>query len=404
VAFALLGVVLTNACNLTCEYCCVSKSAGRHLSWPALRASLEVLLANAGENPQVTFTGGEPLVRFATLSRAVLHVERTLGAGRVRWRIITNGLLLDARVLSFLDAHGFFVNLSFDGVPGAQALRGPGTFERLDHLLCVLSREHPTLFEERLKVCLTLSPDTMFWLGDSIRYFLRRRIHTFTISPVTAPASWELARIAELDRAFDDVSAVLLDHYERAGQVPFLLFRKAAPDVQRQESEWTCDIAERRQFVVDVDGDCYRCLPAAVSYRNNASPVLQAAGAALNLGPAYAPGFGAKLGMLADAARATAVFRNTGLRYSSYMRCADCSFNLRCRICPLAGLCIPGWDSAFRVPDFLCAFQQVSLAHRDRFPCQPTARDFLSGRVSLFEFERSMTRARRPTAEVGESR
>jgi len=50
----------------------------------------------------------------------------------------------------------------------------------------------------------------------------------------------------------------------------------------------------------------------------------------------------------------------------------------RCVACPLAAACDPGCTDARRVSDFVCAFNRVSLAHRDRFPCQPDIFDILS--------------------------
>jgi hypothetical protein len=74
-------------------------------------------------------------------------------------------------------------------------------------------------------------------------------------------------------------------------------------------------------------------------------------------------------------------------RHSSYRRCADCEYLGRCRICPLANAHETSRGDPDRVPDFLCAFNQVSLAHRDRFPCQPSDHDLLSGMVPLPSLE-----------------
>src|SRR5512140_3993348 len=118
-----ISVVLTSACNLRCRYCCLERGSARVLDWDALRGSREVLLPLCQERIDVTFTGGEPLLAAPTLRRAVSYIEQRIDCSRIQWRVLTNGLLLDRDTLSFLDAHGFIVNLSFDGVPAAHAQR-----------------------------------------------------------------------------------------------------------------------------------------------------------------------------------------------------------------------------------------------------------------------------------------
>lgn len=390
-----LGVVLTDACNLRCGYCRVSQGSRKQVAWRALRASLDALLQSAGGKIEVTFTGGEPLLAFATLRRTVSFVEQRIGAGRVRWRLLTNGLLLDDASLSFLGAHRFIINLSFDGVPAAQALRGPATYARLDRLLTHLHDAYGELFRERLKVCLTLSPTTIPYLSDSVRYFIQRHVKAFSISPVTGAVKWEPSGMDALERQFDAVSATLRRHYECTGEVPLALFRKPAFEVAPVPSEWICLVAEGKSPTLDSDGNTYACLLATSAYQPAPAPVLRPAVEALRLGPAYAPDFLDRVAAMGDAAMASGAFQHPERRYSSYRKCADCEFLGRCRICPLASASVPGWDDRYRVSDFLCAFNQVAFTHRDRFPCQPTAHDFLSGMVPLSAFPRK--RSAEPT-------
>lgn len=379
----LVGIVLTDACNLRCKYCRLAQKGRRRVRWPALRSSLDALLRTAAGKIEVTFTGGEPLLAFATLRRAVLHVEQKIGARRVQWRVLTNGLLLDDEVLPFLDAHRFLVNLSFDGVPAAQVLRGRTTYRRLESLLEILREKYQGLFRERLKICLTLSPATIPHLAASVGYFIEKGVKTFAIGPVSGAVEWQPHRIDELERQFANVSATVLHHYERTGEVPLLLFRKPASAIEAERSEWICRVAEGKSVTIDVDGNAYACLPATTTYQPDPAPVMRPAVEALRLGPASAPEFEERLAMIRDAARAAGAFQHPERRYSSYRKCADCEFLGRCRICPLACASVPGWDDMHRVSDFVCAFNQISLAHRDRFPCQPTADDFLSGKVPL---------------------
>jgi len=146
------------------------------------------------ENPrvEVLFLGGEPLLEFPLIRRAVEHVRATRAPGKtVSFSIVTNGTLLGRGEAEFLAAHDFETHLSFDGVPAAQALRGPRTFPVLDALVDRLARDHPRFARERLNVALTLTPATVRHLSASIAYFLRKGVARISVSPtVTHDPDW----------------------------------------------------------------------------------------------------------------------------------------------------------------------------------------------------------------------
>ena len=62
------------------------------------------------------------------------------------------------------------------------------------------------------------------------------------------------------------------------------------------------------------------------------------------------------------------IFDDKQLKRSSYGSCRDCRFLATCSVCPTAIGHIPGNADPHRVPDFLCAFNLVSLKHRALFP------------------------------------
>jgi sulfatase maturation enzyme AslB (radical SAM superfamily) len=391
--------VLTQQCNLRCRYCRLPTGRRHHVSWDVLRASIDALLPTAAESIEVTFTGGEPLLAFATLRRAVAHIEKSVGRNRVRWRVLTNGLLLDDEALSFLDGHDFLVNLSFDGTPAAQAHRGAATYARLDCLLGRLPQAYTALFCNRLLVCVTVSPTTLPDLSASVRSLIGRGIASFSISPVVDDLDWEWSRIAEIECEFEKVSGALRHHYESTGEVPLVSFRKPASEPEPSSSEWNCLVAEGQTPTIDVDGRTYGCLRATTTYQPRPSAVLRGAVEALRLGAADAAGFQENLAALPGRAIASGAYRHRDRWHSSGRRCADCEFINRCHVCPLACASVAGWRDMYRVSDFFCAFNLVASGHRDRFPCQPTADDFLSGRVALSGFS-SSTQVKRPARSL----
>ena len=85
--------VLTNACNLKCDFCFQDKRPKeknmKAIDWNALTDQLP-------EYARVTFTGGEPLL-FKQFKEVFEHVARKHDCN-----VITNGMLLTEEVIDFM--------------------------------------------------------------------------------------------------------------------------------------------------------------------------------------------------------------------------------------------------------------------------------------------------------------
>jgi sulfatase maturation enzyme AslB (radical SAM superfamily) len=221
-----LEVVLTSQCNLRCGYCYQTAKKSRSMDWSTLRAGLDRLLASTARSVTVAFIGGEPLLEFPLIERAVAYLNEMRRPDlQVHLSVITNGTLLNDVHGEFFAANDFELQLSFDGVPEAQDLRGRGTFHQLDRLVDRLRQAHPDYFAHRVRVATTLTPQTIGWFPDSIAYFCAKDIRDIVISPEFTATAWHTERIAELDRAFARVFETIVDHYHRTGHVPLEAWR-----------------------------------------------------------------------------------------------------------------------------------------------------------------------------------
>jgi MoaA/NifB/PqqE/SkfB family radical SAM enzyme len=346
------------------------------MPWEVIQRTLHEVLPQCERRVDCTFTGGEPLLAMPMLRRAVEEGEALAARSgrRIRWKLLTNGVLLDDAVLDFLEAHEFSINLSFDGVEAAQQARGHGTFESLDRLLDRISREYALLWQGRLQVSMTLTPDNLPALSETVQYFLDKRLRKINMAPAMGRSgcAWALERIGELDAQFTRVSALMRRHVEQTGLAPLLIYRKFAPPRPAPRPLWMCLAYQVNGLTIDVDGSAYTCVLATSSYRRSPSDGLDRAVRALEVGRVGPGELGARRAALGRAIRRAGVFQHPEQRYSGYRRCQDCENIGRCQVCPIAAATEPGWADPRRVPDFLCAYNQVSIAHRDRFPCQPT--------------------------------
>jgi uncharacterized protein len=78
-----------------------------------------MFLAEGATTAEVTFTGGEALLRFRDLRSIVSHVRKTAKERGIACQLIlkTNGTILSPRIIDFLVEGSWRVVVSIDGTP-----------------------------------------------------------------------------------------------------------------------------------------------------------------------------------------------------------------------------------------------------------------------------------------------
>ncbi len=387
-------MVLTTACNLRCSYCYQAarpgKSAGPgapggRMEWSTLRAALDLALSSPERQVNLTFSGGEPLLADDLLRRAVAHVTANRPPGRlVRYTLITNGLLLTEDLAAFLADHDFELQLSFDGVRPAQEQRASGTFDALDQLLGRLRDWQPQFYRRHLKVAMTIIPPTIPYLADSVDYFLAKEVPRITMYPTVTPyPGWRGDFRPALAEQFARIFTSSLGYFERTGQIPVVIFRRAEEKEPAQEEPDAspegpgCGFPEGATLAVDVDGQVRGCLAVLDSVQNFPPDSLLGRVAGLGPGDVREPCFWERVEAFCRAARQNDLFGHLEDRYSRYGRCRDCSYRDACQTCPVATGYLEGNRDPRRVPALHCAFQKAALSYRERFPVRPAVAHLL---------------------------
>ena len=379
-----MTVVLTAACNLRCSYCYQNAKHSSQMEWATLKAAIKLLRGSRRRKAELVFYGGEPLLEFALIRRAVRRLERRPPRkARVDYAIITNGMLLGAEQIDFLDRHRFGIQLSFDGVPEAQALRGPGSFDRIDSTLKYLGRHHPRILEDKLRVAITVLPDTACHLADSFEYLVDRGVRDIVLSPLsTHDPDWSPGRIEKLDADIFQLYRSSLQHHRRTGRVPVRSFRRGRSGSTKRDPgkpRAMCGVGRAEHLTVDVDGEVHGCATFAGSYQEFPGDSLLGRLEALSLGSVRSEGIADAVAAYPGEVRRAEIFSNKQDKFSSYGKCRDCRFLDTCRICPTSIGHIEGNFDPRRVPDFYCAFTLVMNGYRMCFPRQTDAVDVMTG-------------------------
>jgi uncharacterized protein len=107
---------LTNECNLSCRYCVIKKEK-QTLSFKYAKKILNVLLNNNKKEISLIFSGGEPLLKIDLIKKIIFYIEKKgkNNGKNINYRIITNGTIINSKIISFIKKHNIEVVFSIDG-------------------------------------------------------------------------------------------------------------------------------------------------------------------------------------------------------------------------------------------------------------------------------------------------
>lgn len=120
-----LFVNICRNCNLQCNYCydkeCKEQEEKRRMSPETAHSGIDFLLSQAkpGEAYVVIFAGGEPLLNFPVLASTAEYARKRcqeLGVA-LKLRVLSNGTVMDDKILKLLIDYDIFLQISLDGPP-----------------------------------------------------------------------------------------------------------------------------------------------------------------------------------------------------------------------------------------------------------------------------------------------
>jgi MoaA/NifB/PqqE/SkfB family radical SAM enzyme len=133
-----LKLAVNSDCQLRCDYCFIDKELDEVLPADCAEKAIDLALRSPGRSKRLLIYGGEPLLHFAVVERAVLHARasaRALGK-RLSIAVATNAATAHRGRLEFLRDQGCQLAVSVDGAGSAhdrfrRYRDGRGSFETL---------------------------------------------------------------------------------------------------------------------------------------------------------------------------------------------------------------------------------------------------------------------------------
>ncbi len=364
-----MTLLLSGRCNLSCAYCYQNGRRTRaRLPWEAARAALDLLLERGTPPLVVEFSGGEPLLEPDLFVRCLEYAEFRRPPGTtIRYVLTTNGTLLTREIQAFLARHHVVLQLSFDGLPPVQKLRGRGTFGRLEVTLDVLRADHGAYAGRFLRVQSVLAPGTIGHMAEGARYFMAKGVPVAFQPAVGLVGGWNET---EPDLLEEQVSQIVRDgvrHWKARHAVPVLFLLGPAPEAGRGPGGgFLCGAGVGKGLCVDSGGHAWTCPLFASSLQKLPALASPVSGAA-DLGDVRDAGLWDRLSETRQRTRGLRALTRRRDKYSSYGACGRCEFLEECFVCPAAATHAPGNVDPDRIPDFHCAFNRATARARREF-------------------------------------
>ncbi len=151
-----LTILASSACNLNCKYCYAVEGS---FNYPSSNMPIEIanrtinyFLSKYDGVERIMFFGGEALLNIDVIEFVVKKFESLVISGEVEnephYSLVTNGTILNDRILNIIKEYNFGVSVSIDGDKNINdSLRiyknGKGTFNTIIKNLKVLSENLP---------------------------------------------------------------------------------------------------------------------------------------------------------------------------------------------------------------------------------------------------------------------
>ncbi|MCL1790268.1 MAG: radical SAM protein [Peptococcaceae bacterium] len=255
---------LTNACNLSCEYCVQPKGlhgARNSMTPETAQKAMDLILSDPANAVGIGFYGGEPLLcRDLMMDTIAYSQSKNIGGKRVHFKLTTNGTLLDEAFLDSAKREGILISISLDGHQEAhdrnrKTHKGQGSFETLRPILPKLLRQNPYTV-----AMMTVAPNTASLLYESVA-----EIYSLGFMNIVCNtdylAQWQERDLAELKHQYTKIADL---YYEMTTSEKKFFFSPFDSKIDshinhREYCRERCKLGYE-QISVAMDGTLYPCL------------------------------------------------------------------------------------------------------------------------------------------------
>lgn len=244
---------LTEKCNMNCKYCYENtnrdtKGLRRELDLKTADKIISFIICNDCE--RVVFHGGEPLLNFNILEY-ITH-ELVSVCPDVRLSLTTNGTIWDERIENYFKKYKrnyqYGLSVSLDGDEYVHNLNRifcdkKGTFTTVINTIKELN-----YIIEGVRARITISPDTVEYLGESVSFILSLGVKTVSHAYDVYDARWDDKLI---NIAYEQTIEIIKAYSDEKN-----LYISLIDELRERKPLARCGLA----YNIDVCGEIYPCI------------------------------------------------------------------------------------------------------------------------------------------------
>ena len=249
---------LTADCNLACRYCYETHSR-RHMTEETAKKAVDLAFSFGHKKNGFSLFGGEPLLErplVETICRYAVQKAKETDT-EVRFKMTTNGTLLDEPFLRFANEHGLDIALSHDGLlQDVQRVTRDGrpTAARLEPIIDLLLSYQPNAVAMQ-----TVMPSTVEKTAESVEWLYRRGFSRVnTAIDYRKEAGWDDESMAVLRTQYARIADLCEAHFDDARPLQYLNFLSKIAAYLNDRPCLECKLGMRQPSVAP-DGAIYPC-------------------------------------------------------------------------------------------------------------------------------------------------
>ncbi len=170
-----IQIMVTRRCHLRCSYCPIVKR-DQDTNVKNIKGAIDLLFTSSKHDLRLDFTGGEPLLRFDLIKKAVSYARQMARrhSKNISFYMVSNLISLTDETADFLASERFFIELSLDGEQHFHNLYKVG-FEKHLNPYEATTRQLGKIFSRNIAHCaiMVVSPKTVHGLCDNFFHLTR---------------------------------------------------------------------------------------------------------------------------------------------------------------------------------------------------------------------------------------
>ncbi|MBQ1821013.1 MAG: radical SAM protein [Clostridia bacterium] len=249
---------LTADCNLACRYCYETHSRA-HMTEETAKKAVDLAFSFGHSKNGFSLFGGEPMLERGVIECICRYASEKAKAAEtaVRFKMTTNGMLLDESFLQFANAQNLEIALSHDGLlQDVQRVTRDGkpTMKRLEPIVDLLLEYQPNAVAMQ-----TVMPSTVDRMAESVQWLYERGFSRInTAIDYRVDAGWDDASMAVLKTQYERIADLCDAHFDDVRPLHYLNFLSKIAAYLNDRPCLECKLG-MRQPSVSWDGSIYPC-------------------------------------------------------------------------------------------------------------------------------------------------